>query len=97
MTISPHTDGRIAAIRTDYEALLPWGEALNPQRKRKDACGRLRPRYPTNLLRRLRRYRDDVLRFLLEPDVPFTNNLDEQAVRMPKVKQGVAGSFSNPP
>ena len=46
-----------------------------------------------NLLRRLREHRDDVLRFLSDPEVPFTNNIAEQAVRMPKVKQKISGCF----
>ena len=46
-----------------------------------------------NLIRRLLAYRDDVWRFMTQPNVPFTNNLAEQAVRMPKVKQKVSGCF----
>jgi transposase len=41
----------------------------------------------------LRRYADDVWRFMTDAGVPFTNNLGEQAVRMPKVKQKVSGGF----
>jgi transposase len=41
----------------------------------------------------LRTYADDVLRFMSDHGVPFTNNLAEQAVRMPKVKQKVSGCF----
>ncbi len=33
---------------------------------------------------------------MIDPGVPFTNNLGEQAVRMPKVKQKVAGGFRTP-
>ena len=47
----------------------------------------------TALLRRLRKHREDVLRFLSDPEVPFTNNIAEQAVRMPKVKQKISGCF----
>jgi transposase len=46
------------------------------------------------LLGRLRDYRDDVWRFMTQPNVPSTNNLAEQTVRMPKVKQKVSGCFA---
>ncbi len=46
-----------------------------------------------NLLTRLRKYRDDVWRFACEKDVPFTNNLAKQALRMAKVKQKISGGF----
>jgi transposase len=44
----------------------------------------------------LRLYADDVWRFMTDAGVPFTNNLGEQAVRMPKVKQKVSGGFRTP-
>jgi hypothetical protein len=40
-----------------------------------------------------RTYADEVLRFMTDHGVPFTNNLAEQAVRMPTVKQTVSGCF----
>ena len=46
-----------------------------------------------NLLERLRVYSGDVLRFMSEKDAPFTSNLAERAIRMPKVKQKVSGCF----
>ena len=46
-----------------------------------------------DVLKRLRDYRQDVWRFRREDAVPFTNNVAEQALRMPKVKQKVSGCF----
>lgn len=41
----------------------------------------------------MREHADDVLRFTIDPLVPFSNNLAEQAIHMPKVKHKVAGCF----
>ena len=46
-----------------------------------------------NLLIRLHKFKDDVLRFLVDFAVPFTNNLAEQALRMMKVKMKISGAF----
>ena len=43
--------------------------------------------------RRLREHADAVLRFLTDLRIPFTNNLGERAIRMPKVKQKISGCF----
>jgi len=55
--------------------------------------GRPKQSKATNLITRLRDFSDDVWRFMTQPNVPFTNNLAEQTVRMPKVKQKISGCF----
>ena len=46
-----------------------------------------------NLLIRLRRYEEDVLRFMHDPIAPFTNNDGEREIRMEKVQQKISGCF----
>ncbi|MHB8445182.1 MAG: IS66 family transposase [Acidithiobacillus ferrivorans] len=89
----PPSDDRMVQINADYTAILAKGDTIHPIKKRKDGSAHRRQSTPTNLLRRLREYREDVLRFLSDPEVPFTNNIAEQAVRMPKVKQKISGCF----
>jgi transposase len=55
--------------------------------------GRTRRRVGHNLLLRLQTHKEDVLRFLTDPAVPFTNNQAEQDLRMMKVKQKISGGF----
>ena len=55
--------------------------------------GRTKHRPGHNLLIRLHQFKDDVLRFLVDFSVPFTNNLAEQALRMMKVKMKISGGF----
>jgi transposase len=44
-------------------------------------------------LERLTRYEEDVLRFMENPLVPFTNNQGENDIRMTKVQQKISGCF----
>lgn len=55
--------------------------------------GKRKRRVGHNLLIRLSNFKEDVLRFLRTPGVPFTNNQAEQDVRMMKVKQKISGGF----
>lgn len=55
--------------------------------------GRVPNRPGHNFLIRLRDYREDVLRFLYDPGIPFTNNLAERDLRMMKCKQKISGGF----
>lgn len=63
-------------------------------RARPPGCGAgVRRARSSTSLKRLREHRADVWRFMTDKDVPFTNNLAEQALRMSKVKQKISGGF----
>jgi transposase len=55
--------------------------------------GRVRRRIGHNLLLRLRDHKADALRFLIDTDVPFTNNQAERDIRMMKLRQKISGGF----
>jgi transposase len=67
---------------------LYYHEAKTPLSKRKN-----KRRTGHNLLLRLKNFKEDVLRFIANPLVPFTNNQAEQDIRMMKVKQKISGGF----
>jgi len=90
----------IALIARRYDAILKQGfddhEALPPlisAAAKAKRCGRPPRRTGHNLLIRLRDRKPDVLRFLVDPTVPFTNNLAERDGRMMKLRQKISGGF----
>jgi len=94
---SPLTSERTAFYQTGYHAILEDGEAHNPRAPRSGKRGGTKQSKALNLIDRLRIYADDVWRFATDPGVPFSNNVAEQAVRMPKVKQKISGGFRTIP
>src|SRR5271165_3763207 len=99
---SPLKPGLIALIERRYDTFVAEGMAFHVAQSplRPDAApqgckrrGRKARRTGHNLLLRLASRKQDVLRFLADPDVPFTNNQAERDVRMMKVKQKVSGGF----
>jgi transposase IS66 family protein len=70
------------------------GLAFHRQQKplsRPGVRGRMPRRPGHNLLVRLHKFSNDVLRFLHDFAVAFTNNLAEQDLRMMKVKMKISG------
>jgi transposase len=88
--------GLIALIERRYDKVLAEGlafHAAQPSLAKAGRRGRQPRRVGHNLLLRLSVRRQDVLRFLHDPDVPFTNNLAEQDGRMMKLRQKISGGF----
>jgi transposase len=93
VTLKP---GLIALLDRCYDAILAEGLAFHeaqPALVRTRRRGRPPRRIGHNLLLRLITRKQDVLRFLADPGVPFTNNLAEQDGRMMKLRQKISGGF----
>jgi transposase len=92
----------VELIERRYDAVVAAGLAFHDAqpalgRAAGNGSGKPRGRVPRrtghNLLLRLLTRKEDVLRFLREADVPFTNNQAEGDLRMMKVKQKISGGF----
>jgi transposase len=80
-----------------YNAIVRRGLAFHrdqpPLARQIGARGRAPRRPGHNLLIRLHKFKRDVLRFLYDFSVPFTNNLAERDIRVMKVKMKISGGF----
>ena len=82
--------------RFKYRNLIKQGEIECPEPirpKKKGKRGRIKKSKSRNLLERLRDYEQDVLRFMDNERVSFSNNLGENDIRMTKVQQKISGCF----
>jgi transposase len=96
----PLKPGLIAVFERCYDTILADGLAFHdaqPCLVRAVGTGKRRGRPPRrvghNLLSRLSSRKQDVLRFLTDPLVPFSNNLAERDGRMMKLRQKISGGF----
>ena len=88
------SSSQIEEFERRYESLLSEGFRLNPfQPKPEGQRGRAKQSPARNLLERLNKCRQEVLRFMYDPRVPFDNNQAERDLRMAKVKQKISGCF----
>jgi transposase len=78
-----------------YETVLALGYQANPPpvAPKKTHGGRTKQHPARNLLDRLSTYKWQVLAFLIDFTVPFSNNQAERDLRMVKVRQKVSGCF----
>ena len=96
----PLKPGLIAVFERCYDTILADGLAFHeaqPALVRAGGEGKRRGRPPRrvghNLLLRLSTRKTDVLRFLTDPLIPFSNNLAERDGRMMKLRQKISGGF----
>ena len=87
------------AYRMRFRQIIQTGDVEMPlpepdpdQSKKR---GREKKSKERNLMERLRDFENDVLRFMVETDVPFTNNRGENDIRMTKVQQKISGCFKS--
>lgn len=73
----------------EKECPLPEPAIIDGKKKK----GRIKKSKSRNLLERLRNFKEDTLRFMHDPLVPFTNNAGENDLRMTKVQQKISGCF----
>ncbi|VAX09508.1 Mobile element protein, partial [hydrothermal vent metagenome] len=83
-------------VRKRYRKCLKQAETDCPppnENQRHGKRGRIKRSKARNLLERLTNYENDVLRFMENSAVPFTNNMGERDIRMTKVQQKISGCF----
>lgn len=89
----------VDAYRTRFRQVIQTGAIEMPlpppEVKQSKKKGREKKSKERNLLERLRDFENDVLRFMVESDVPFTNNRGENDIRMTKVQQKISGCFKS--
>jgi len=74
----------------DFHEAQPPLQTISKAGKRR---GRPKRRTGHNLALRLQKRKAEVIRFLTDPNAPFTNNEAERDLRMGKVRQKVSGCF----
>lgn len=81
-------------IQSRFMRICSLGELAEPPPvKTAGKRGRYKRTKGRNLVERLIKYKDAVLAFAFNQNVPFTNNLAERDIRPTKIKQKISNSF----
>ena len=90
------TPEKIAAFEEQYLRILEAGkEELEASgfHEMQGKHGRKKQSKAKNLLDRCSKYQKEILAFMRDPSIPFTNNQAERDLRMMKLKQKISGTF----
>jgi len=85
---SEHYRKRYRDLLREAEAECPPPDETGKKKRGKTARSKAR-----NLLERLRDFENETLRFMVDQNVPFSNNQAESDLRMTKVQQKISGCF----
>ena len=88
-------------LKTDFEErysrIVESGMKENPALPQLEPTvkkrGRKKQSTPKNLLDRCQKYQTEILMFMNDFTIPFTNNLAERDIRMVKLQQKISGTF----
>ena len=90
----PLTPEKAENLLAEYRSILARAfKEMPPLPEKKKGQKRVKHTFAQNLALRLKEHARAVLAFALLPDVPFTNNIAEQAMRMIKVMMKISGGF----
>lgn len=82
------TDKKVRQYQKQYRQTLGAANKECPENRTQRAQSKSR-----NLLERLTAFEEETLRFMVDPQTPFTNNQGERDLRMNKVQQKISGCF----
>ncbi len=95
-TLTHHlAEDQASSFLGKYNQIIRQGYTANPLPERTGKRGRPKKGKVLALIYRLDHYQQDILRFMNEGNIPFTNNLAERDLRMIKVRQKISGTFKN--